>query len=142
MSQATAYGAAQFGLADESSATGLVIGSLSWSGSVETVELPDHIGCAIGFATYNAKKDVTGDGIIATKGTGLVGDLGDALTLANTTENSRTRNSEGLGVTPDANASVIITGNTISPGQTAFESGGFSGIYLPFVATNAPVTLS
>jgi hypothetical protein len=64
------------------------------------------------------------------------------LTLANTTENGRTRNSEGLGVTPDANAAVIITGNTISPGQTAFESGGFSGIYLPFVATNAPVTLS
>lgn len=142
MSQATAYGAAQFGLADETSATGLIIASLSWTGSVETAELPDHIGCAIGFATWNAKKEVSGDGVIATKGTGLVGDLGDALSLANTTHSTRTRNSEGLGVTPDANASIIITGNTITPNQTAFESGGFSGIYLPFVATNSPVTLT
>ena len=142
MSQATAYGAAQFGLADETSASGLVVGTLTWSGTSETAELPDHIGCAIGFAIYNAKKDVSGDGVIATKGTGLVDDIGSVITLANTTENTRTRNSEGLGVTPDASAAIILTGNNIAPQQTGFEGGGFTGMYLPFVDTSSPVTLS
>ena len=64
------------------------------------------------------------------------------LALSNTTNNTRTRNSEGLGVTADANAAIIITGNTITPSQTGFEAGGFAGIYLPYVATNSPVTLS
>jgi hypothetical protein len=88
------------------------------------------------------KKEVSGEGIIATKGTGLVGNIGAVLALANTTNNTRTRNTEGLGVTADANAAIIITANTITPSQTGFEAGGFTGIYLPYVATNAPVTLS
>jgi|13_taG_2_1085334.scaffolds.fasta_scaffold39266_3 hypothetical protein len=142
MSQATVFSDAQYGLQDETSATGIVVSSITWSGTSETVELPDHLGCAIGFAIYNPKKDVSGDGVIATKGTGLVGDIADAVTLANTTTNSRTRNSEGLGVTDDANAAILITGNNIAPAQTGFEGGGFTGVYLPFVATNSPVTLS
>lgn len=142
MSKATVYASAQFGLVTEVTASGLVLGTTTWSGSSETAELPDHIGCAAGLAVWNMKKEVSGDGVIATKGTGLVGNIGSVLTLANTTNNTRTRNSEGLGVTADANAAIIITGNTITPAQTGFEAGGFSGIYLPYVATNSPVTLS
>lgn len=142
MAQATVYSGAQFGLSDETSASGLVIGSITWTGSVETAELPDHIGCAAGFAVWNAKKTVSGDGVIAAKGTGLVGDLGDVVTLANESANSRSRNDENLGVTADANAGMILTGNSISPTQTGFEGGSFEGIFLPFVATNSPVTLS
>lgn len=140
MSQATVYAGAQFGLGTETSATGLVIGSITWTGSSETAELPDHIGCASGFAVWNAKKEVAGDGVIAAKGTGLVGNIGAVLVLANTTKSTRTRNSEGLPGTADSNAGIIITGNTISPTATGFEGGGFTGIYLPFVATNSPVT--
>ena len=142
MSQATVYAAAQFGLAAETTATGIVVGSITWTGSSETVELPDHIGCAAGLAVYNPKKEVSGDGVIATKGTGLVGNIGSVIVLANATNNTRTRNSEGLGVTANANAGIVITGNTISPTGTGFEGGSFTGIYLPFVATNSPVTLS
>ena len=142
MSKATVYASAQFGLATEVTATGLVLGTTTWSGSSETAELPDHIGCAAGLAIWNMKKEVSGDGIIATKGTGLVGNIGSVLALSNTTYSTRTRNSEGLGVTADANAAIVITGNTITPAQTGFEAGGFSGIYLPYVATNSPVTLS
>lgn len=142
MPKATVFSTAQFGLATEVTATGLVLGSTSWEGSSETAELPDHIGGAVGFAIWNMKKEVSGDGIIATKGTGLVGNIGAVLALSNTTTNTRTRNAEGLGVTADANAAIIMTGNTISPAQTGFEAGGFSGIYLPYVATNSPVTLS
>ena len=137
MSTATVYGGAQFGLADETSATGLVIGSATWNGTSETAELPDHIGVAIGFAVYNNKKDISCDGIIAAKGTGLADSIGSTITLANTTHNTRTRNSEGIGVTPTANASIIITGNSISPTQTGFEGGGLTGIYLPFVDTSS-----
>lgn len=142
MSQATVFSGAQFGLVSETTATGLVIGSITWSGSSETAELPDHIGCAAGFSVYNAKKEVSGEGVIAAKGTGLVGEIGDVLTLANTTNNTRTRNSEGLGATPVASAGIIITGNTISPTQTGFEGGGFTGIFLPGVVTTSPTVLT
>ena len=80
--------------------------------------------------------------MIATKGTGLVGNIGAVLTLANSTANSRTREGEGLGVTPHASAGVVITGNNIEPAQTGFEGGGFTGIYIPGVDTSSPVTLT
>lgn len=142
MSKATVYSAAQWGLEDETTATGIVIASITWSGTSETAELPDTNGNAIGLSVYNPKKDVSGDGVIATKGTGLVGNIGAVLSLDNTTYNSRTRNSEGLGVTPDANAGIVLTGNNIAPAQTGFEAGGFTGVYLPGVATNSPVELT
>jgi hypothetical protein len=142
MSQATVFSASQWGLADEDTATGLVVASITWNGTSETAELPDHIGNSSGLAVYNPKKDVSGDGVISTKGTGLVGDIGDVLALANATNNTRTRNSEGLGVTPDAAAGVVITGNSISPQQTGFEGGGFTGIYLPGVSTTSPTILT
>jgi hypothetical protein len=142
MSQATVYAASQWGLADEVTATGLVIASISYNGTSETAELPNHIGNAAGLAVFNPKKDVSGDGVIATKGSGLVGDIGDVLALANTTLNTRTRNSEGLGMAPVSGAGIIITGNSISPTQSGFEGGGFSGIFLPGVATSSPVVLT
>ena len=142
MSQATIHGTMQFGLADDATATGLLVGSISWSGSVETALAPNHLGCSVGIALYEAKKDVTVDGIIKTKGTGILGTLGTVIVLANTTSNSRTRNSEGFGVTPDANAGIIVVGNSIAPTATGMEGGGITGIYLPSVSTNAPVSLS
>jgi hypothetical protein len=142
MSQATVFSGAQFALADDVSATGLYVGSITWSGTSETAELPDHLGGAVGFSVYNPKKDVTCDGVIAAKASGLSDSIGSVITLANTTHGSRTRNSEGLGVTPGANAAIVITGNTISPTATGFEGGGITGIYLPFVATNSPTVLT
>ena len=142
MSKATVYSGAQWGAADETTASGLIIGTINYNGTSETAELPNHFGCATGLAVYNPKKDVSGDGVVATKGTGLVGDIGAVIALANSTYSSRTRNDEGLGVTPNANAGVIITGNTLSPQQSGFETGGFSGIFLPGVATNAAVSIT
>jgi len=142
MSKATVYAAAQFGLADDSTATGLLVGSVTYTGNSATAEAPDHIGCVAGLAVYNQRKDVSCDGIIKTKGSGLAGNVGTVLALANTTNNTRTRLSEDLDVTADANAALIVTGSTISPTATGFEGGGLSGVYHPFVATNAPVTLT
>ena len=142
MSQATVYSAAQWGAADDVTASGLIIASVTYNGTSELGELPNHIGNTAGFTVYNPKKDVSGDGVVATKGTGLVGNIGAVIALDNSTENTRTRNEEGLGVTPDANAGIVITGNSISPQQTGFEGGGFNGIYNPGVATNAPTVLT
>lgn len=144
MSLATVYGTAQFGLADESSATGLYAASVSFNGTSETVEAPDHIGCAVGFGVWNPKKDVSVSGIIKTKGTGLVDYIGSAITLANTTNNTRTRLNEGLGdsIASASGASVIIIGNSIEPTATGFEGGGLTGIYLPFVAAGTVTALT
>lgn len=142
MSKATVYAAAQFGLADDSTATGLLVGSVTYTGNSDTAEAPDHIGCVAGLAVYNQRKDVSVEGIVKTKGTGLAGNVGTVLTLANTTSNSRTRLSEDLDVTADANAALIITGSSMTPTATGFEGGSLSGVYHPFVATNAPVTLT
>lgn len=144
MSLATVYGTAQFGLADDATATGLYVGSVSFDGTSETAMAPDHIGCDVGLAVYNPKKDISVDGIIKTKGTGLVDNIGSVITLANTTNNTRTRLNEGLGdsIASATGASIIITGNSIKPGATAFEEGGLTGIYLPFVAAGTVVALT
>lgn len=141
MSLATVYGTGQFGLADEKTATGLYVGTLTWTGSSEQALAPNHIGCDVGLAVYNAKKTVTADGVIATKGTGLVDAMGSAITLANTTHNTRTRLAEGLGDTPVTDHGLVVIGNTISGSATAFEGGSIEMLFLPNIATNAPTTL-
>lgn len=142
MSKATVFSAAQYGIADISTASGLLAGSITFTGQSDTAEAPDHIGCVVGVAVYNARREVSIDGIIKTKGTGLGANIGAVMSLAEATNNSRTKLSEGLGVTPDANAGLIITGANISPTQTGFEGGSLTGIYHPFTATNSPATLT
>ena len=82
---ATVFSAAQFGLADDSTATGLLAASVGFSASSSMAQAPDHIGNTAGFAVYERKKDITVSGVIKTKGTGLVGSIGTLITLlANT----------------------------------------------------------
>jgi hypothetical protein len=142
MSLATVYGTAQFGTADETSASGLFTGTISYNGTSEQAFAPNHIGCDAAFSVYNAKKDVSLDGIVAVKATGLVGNIGSVIVLANSTSNSRTRSSSNLGDTPNANAGLVIIGNNVTPTNNGFESGNVQAIYLPSVATNSPVTLT
>jgi len=139
---ATVFSAAQFGLADDSTATGLLVASMSFSGTSSMAQAPDHIGNTAGFAVFERKKDITASGVIKTKGTGLVGTMGTLVTLANTTTNTRTRLSEGLGVTPIANSGIVITGNDITPTNSDFEGGSLTGVFFPGVAVNSPVTLT
>lgn len=132
----------QFGLGDDASATGLLVGTVSFSATSEQALAPNHIGCDVGIAIYNAKKTISVDGIIKTKGTGLLGSIGTGIVLANTTTSTRTRLAEGLGETPVSNSGIIVTGNTISPTATGMEGGSIEGVFLPSVATNAAVTLT
>lgn len=142
MSKATVFSTAQFGTADDSSATGLLVASCAFNGTSDTAEAPDHIGCVVGFAVYNQRKDVTCDGIVKTKGSGLAANIGTVCTFANATSNSRTRLYEDLDVTPAAGAGVIITGANITPTANGFEGGSLTGIYHPFVDAGSTVTLT
>ena len=142
MSLATVYSTAQFGLADETSATGLYVGTVSFATTSEQATAPDHIGCDVGFAVYNPKKDVSVDGIVSVKGTGLADTVGSTVTLANTTNNTRTRLTESIGGSHASGASIVIIGADISGTATGFETGSMNGIYNPFVAAGSPVTLT
>lgn len=142
MSQATVYSTAQYGTADETSASGLYVGSVSFSTTSEQAVAPDHIGCDVGFAVYNPKKDVSLDGIVAVKGTGLVDTVGSTITLANTTYSSRTRLTEFIGGSHATGAAIIITGGDTTSTNTGFETGSISGIYNPFVAAGSPTSLT
>jgi hypothetical protein len=139
---ATVFSAAQFGLADDSTATGLLAASVGFSATSSMAQAPDHIGNTAGFAVYERKKDITVSGVIKTKGTGLVGSIGTLITLANTTTNTRTRLSESLGVTPVANSGIVVTASDITPTNSDFEGGSLTGVFFPGVAVNSPVTLT
>lgn len=142
MSQATVYATSQFGLSTDVTATGLFVGTVSFSNSSETATAPDHIGCDVGLAIYNPKKDVSVDGIVASKGTNLVANIGSTVTLANTTYNTRTRLAEQISGTPTSGAAIIVTGGETSGTATGFETGSITGIYHPFVAAGTAVVLT
>lgn len=142
MSQATVYSTAQFGLATDVTATGLYVGTVTFSNTSETATAPDHIGCDVGLAVYNFKKDVSVDGIVAAKGTNLIGNVGATITLANTTHNTRTRLAEQFSGTAASGAAIIITGGETSGTATGFETGSLTGIYAPFVAAGSPTALT
>ncbi len=142
MSQATVYATSQFGLAADVTATGLFVGTVSFSNSSETATAPDHIGCDVGLAIYNPKKDVSVDGIVASKGTNLVANIGSTITLANTTNNTRTRLAEQISGSPASGAAIVITGGETSGTATGFETGSLTGIYHPFVAAGTSVVLT
>ena len=137
MSQATVYATSQFGLASDVTATGLFVGTVTFSNSSETATAPDHIGCDVGLAIYNPKKDVSVDGIVATKGTNLVANIGSTITLSNTAYNTRTRLAEQISGTPSS--AIIVTGGETSGTATGFETGSITGIYHPFVPGTSTV---
>jgi hypothetical protein len=142
MSQATVYATAQFGCASDSTASGLFAGTVTWNHTSEQALAPNHIGCDVGFSVYNAKKDVTIDGIVAVKATGLVGNIGSVIVLANSTASTRSRNSENLGVSAVASAGLIIVGGNISTTATGFETGSTNAVFIPGVVTTSPTVLT
>jgi hypothetical protein len=138
---ATVFGTARFGLASESSSTGLFAANISFAGTSEQAMAPNHIGQDVGMSIYNESIDVTIDGIIAVKGSGLVVGIADAVTLANTTDGFD-KVTDILKTTPTSGASVIITAATISRSNTGFETGDLTGVYKPGFSAASPTTES
>ena len=139
---ATVYASARYGASAETSATGLHVGTLTFNYTSEQAYAPNHIGCDVGISIYNDKADVSLDGVVAVKGTGATGDIAAAVSLANTTADSLNLLSDRSPTTPVANASLLITGGSITRGNTAFETGSLQAIYNPLIATNSPTVLT
>lgn len=139
---ATVYAAARYGASAETSATGLHVGTLTFNYTSEQAYAPNHIGCDVGLSVYNDKADVTIDGVVAVKGTGAIGDIASTVSLANTTADSLNLLTDRSPTTSVANASLVVTGGSLTRGNTAFETGSLQAIYNPLIATNSPTVLT
>lgn len=139
---ATIFGNAQYGARDDTSATGLHIASLSYTYSTEQAQVKNHLGNDVGLSVYNDKTEVSADGVVATKTTGLVPDLADVVTLANSTANSLDIDSDAHFTSSDANAGLVVTGGTLGRSNTDFETGSLSMLYCPLIATDSPTVVT
>lgn len=139
---ATVFGAARYGIIDDSSASGLKLGSLKYSYSSSEAVAEDHIGNEFAMALYNDQAEVTADGVVAVKTTGLGLALADVIVLLNENDDTLSLNDAGLFTTADVNAGVVITSLDLSRGNKEFETGSMTGKFKPLIATNAPSTLS
>jgi len=136
------FSLAQYGAADDSSATGLYIGKISYGYKADKVDLKNHISSTVGFTLSDDMVDVKYSGAVITKTAGMTGALGSVLVLANTAANSLTLTTKGIFSTPVANAGIVIIGATLERASSEFETGDVDAVYHPGVTTNAPVSLS
>lgn len=139
---ATVHGASRFGITSDSSATGLLLGELSYDYSVEITYALNHIGNKVSMALLNDMTEVSFSGVVAVKATGFVINLGDAITLANESADSLSLNDQNLISTPDVNANTVISGLSLKRVNADFETGEGKAIYNPLIATNAPSTVT
>jgi hypothetical protein len=138
---ATVFGAARYGVVDDSTATGLLVGNISYSYTSEQAFAKNHIGCDVGMSIYNDSTEITISGIVKTKATGLVPDIAAALTLANSSEDSLALDSKNLFTTPSG-AGVIVTGASMNRVNSEFENGEVTAIYKPLVSVSGPTVLT
>lgn len=139
---ATVYSTAKFGAASEATSAGLFIASISFAGTSETAFAPNHVGQDVGMAISNEAIDVTLNGVITTKGAGMVVGIADVIVLANATADSSTVYTDILKVTPVTNAGVVITGATMGRTNNGFETGDLTGVYKPGIDTTVVYTAS
>lgn len=139
---ATVHGASRFGITDDATATGLLLGDLSFDYSVDVVYAKNHIGQNVSMALLNDVTEVSCSGVVAVKATGLTVDLGDAITLANSTVDSLAPLSQNLMATPISGAGTVITGASLKRMNGDFETGDIKCIYNPQISVAAPVTVT
>jgi len=136
------FSLAHYGAADDSSATGLYIGKISYAYKVDKVDLKNHISSTVGFSLADDSVDVKFSGAVVSKTAGMTPALGSVLALANTSANSLTLTTKGIFSTPVANAGIVVTGATLERSNSEFETGDVDAVYHPGVTTNAPVSLT
>lgn len=136
------FSLARFGTVDESSATGLFLGEISYDYSSDKSDVKNHIGTTVGTTLLDPKTEVKISGVVTTKTAGFTPALASVLTLANSTADTLGLNSKGIFGTPVANAGVIITGASLKRANSEYETGDCTGVFHPEVVTNAPVSLT
>jgi hypothetical protein len=139
---ATVHGASRFGITDDSTATGLLLGELSYDYTVEITYALNHIGNKVSMALLNDMTEVSFSGVVAVKTEGFVLSLGDALTLVNESTDALSLNDQNLISSPIANAGTVISGLSLKRMNADFETGDGKAIYNPLIATNSPTTVT
>lgn len=136
------FSLSQYGAADDSAATGLYIGEVSYQYEVDKVDIKNHIASTVGFTLTDDRTLVGFSGAVVTKTAGITSALGSVVALLNTTANSLVLTTKGLFSTPVSGAGIVVIGATLKRANSEFETGDVNGIYHPGAITSAPVSLT
>jgi hypothetical protein len=136
------FSLARFGTVDDTSATGLFLGEITYDYQSDKVDVKNHIGSTVGFTLADPRTDVKISGVVTTKTAGMTPAIASVLSLANTTADTLTLTTKGIFGSPVANAGVVVYGASLKRVNSDFETGDLSAIFHPEVVTNAPVSLT
>ena len=139
---ATIFSDARFGLKDDATVTGLLVGSFGVSYSIEEAFVKNHIGQDVGMGLFNDKSEISVSGVVKTLGTGLVPKLASVIDFANESADTLNVASKNLPSTPNANAGVIVKGGSLTRENSGFETGDLTASYSPAIPTNSPSVIT
>jgi hypothetical protein len=133
---ATVFGTPRYGVVNDTTLTGLAVGSYTASLETEQAFAKNHLGNDVAMSIFNDSQTITLSGVVAVLATGLVPSLAAAVTLANGTQSAK------LFTTPDAGANFVVTGASLTRANTEFETGEISGVYKPLIGVGSPTVLT
>jgi hypothetical protein len=136
------FSLARFGTVDETSATGLFLGEITYDYQSDKVDVKNHIGSTVGFTLADPRTDIKMSGVVTTKTAGMTPSIASVLTLLNSSNDTLGLNSKGIFGTAVGNAGVVVYGASLKRVNSDFETGDISAIFHPEVVTNAPVSLT
>jgi len=139
---AKVYSTSRYGITNDATATGLKLANLTYTSSAQEALGEDHLGQEDALALYNDKTEVSADGVVAVKATGLDLVISEVVVLANNTADSLDLEQGKLFTTAHANAGTIVTSLDVTRNNKGFETGSMSGTYRPLVNTSSPSTLT
>jgi hypothetical protein len=132
----------RFGTVDESTATGLFLGEITYDYQSDKVDVKNHIGSTVGFTLADPRTDMKMSGVVTTKTAGMTPSLASVLTVLNSSNDTLNLNTKGIFGTAVANAGVVVYAASLKRVNSDFETGDISAIFHPEVVTNAPVSLT
>ena len=139
---AKVFSTSRYGIISDATATGLKLANLTFNSTTQEALGEDHLGQEDAVSLYNDKTEISADGIVAVKATGLDLDLGEVVVLANNTDGSLDLEQDKLFTSAHANAGTIVTSLDVTRNNKGFETGSMSGTYRPLVNTSSPSTLT
>jgi hypothetical protein len=132
----------RFGTVDETSATGLFLGEITYDYQSDKVDVKNHIGSTVGFTLADPRTDIKMSGVVTTKTAGMTPAIASVLTILNSSNDTLGLNTKGIFGTAVANAGVVVYAASLKRTNSDFETGDISAIFHPEVVTNAPVSLT
>jgi hypothetical protein len=132
----------RFGTVDETTATGLFLGEITYDYQSDKVDVKNHIGSTVGFTLADPRTDIKMSGVVTTKTAGMTPSIASVLTVLNSSNDTLNLNTKGIFGTAVGNAGVVVYAASLKRANSDFETGDISAIFHPEVVTNAPVSLT